>query len=151
MPFGLHKSDKQSEHEDDPAKEEAVESEHDAGTADAEGSGPSPADQPRAEGQPQEENADAMAFRPAFLDSDTPSEPAPAAQPPKGDAFFVSLTRDGAIETHRFDGPSQAQTFIEQLLEEGVSQEEVNVFTGRQATVKVTHRPIVKLATSQDD
>jgi hypothetical protein len=151
MPFGLHKSDKQPEHESDPAKDEALESGHGVGADDAEGNGSSPADQLPAEGQPQKAAPDAMAFRPAFLDSDVPSERAPAVQPPKGDAFFVSVTRNGGVETHRFDGPSQAQTFVEQLLEEGVPQEEVTVFTGRRATLKVTHRPVVKLATSQDD
>ncbi len=141
MPFSRGKSDKQPEHESDPANEEAPHGRQGAGTAD----------QPHAGGQPQEGAPDAMAFRPTFLDSDAPGERAPAAQPPKGDAFFVSVTRDGGTETHRFDGPSQAQTFVEQLLEEGVPQEEVTVFTGRRATLKVTHRPVVKLATSQDD
>ncbi len=92
-----------------------------------------------------------MAFRPTFLDSDAPGERAPAAQPPKGDAFFVSVTKDGGTETHRFDGPSQAQTFVQQLLEEGVPQEEVTAFSGRRMALRVTRRPIVKLVTSQDD
>ncbi len=118
MPFGRGKSDKQPEHESDPAKEEAP---------------------------------DVMAFRPTFLDSDAPGERAPAAQPPKGDAFFVSVTRDGGTETHRFDGPSQAQTFVEQLLEEDVPQEEVTAFSGRRMALKVSRRPIVKLVTGQDD
>jgi hypothetical protein len=151
MPFGLHKSDKQPEHESNPAKEEALEDGQGANTAHAEGSGPSPTSQPQTGGQPQEEDRGAMAFRPTFLDSDTPSERAPAAQPPKGDAFFVSVTRDGGIQTHRFDGSSQAQTFVEQLLEEGVPQEEVTAFSGRQVALRVSHRPVVKLATSQDD
>jgi hypothetical protein len=141
MPLGLGKSDKQPEHESDPANEEAPHGRQGAGTAD----------QPHAEGQPQEEAPDAMAFRPTFLDSDAPGERAPAAQPPKGDAFFVSVTKDGGAETHRFDGPSQAQTFVEQLLEEGVPQEEVTAFSGRRMALRVTRRPIVKLVTSQDD
>src|SRR4030042_105680 len=74
-------------------------------------------------------------------------EGAPEAQPPKGDAFFVSVTKDGGTETHRFDGPSQAQTFVEQLLEEGVPQEEVTAFSGRRMAVRGSHRPIVKPAT----
>ena len=141
MPLGRGKSDKQPEHESDPAKENAPHSRQGTGTAD----------QQHAGGQPQEEAPDAMAFRPTFLDSDAPSERAPAAQPPKGDAFFVSVTRDGGTETHRFDGPSQAQTFVEQLLEEGVPQEEVTAFSGRRMALRVTRRPIVKLVTSQDD
>jgi len=151
MPFSRDKSDKQPEHESDPAKEEALESSPGAGTADPESSGPFPADQPHAGGQPQEEAPDAMAFRPTFLDSDAPSERAPGAQPPKGDAFFVSVTKDGGTEIHRFDGPAQAQTFVEQLLEEGMPQEEVTAFSGRRVALRVTHRPIVKLVTSQDD
>jgi len=141
MPFGRGKLDKRPEHESDPANKEALEGSQGAGTAD----------QPHAGGQRQEEAPDAMAFRPAFLDSDAPSERPPGAQSPKGDAFCVSGTRDGVIETHRFDGPSQAQTFVEQLLEEGVPQEEVTVFSGRRVALRVTHQPIVKLVTSQDD
>ena len=118
MPLGLGKSNKQPEHESDPANEEAP---------------------------------DAMAFRPTFLDSDAPGERAPAAQPPKGDAFFVSVIRDGGTETHHFDGPSQAQTFVEQLLEEGVPQEEVTAFSGRRMALRVSRRPIVKLVTGQGD
>jgi hypothetical protein len=151
MPFGLSKSDKQPEHESDPANEETLEDRQGAVAADTEGSGPFPVDQPDADGHPKEENPDAMAFRPAFLSSDAPGERAPAVQPPKGDAFFVSVSKDGGIETRRFDGPSQAQTFVEQLLEEGVPQEEVTAFSGRRVTLKVTRRPIVKLVTSQDD
>ncbi len=151
MPFGLHKSDKQPEYESEPAKEKTLEDRESAGTAHAEGSGPPPTDQPQIGGQPQEETPDAMAFRPTFLDSDAPSERAPAAQPPKGDAFFVSVTRDDGIQTHRFDDSSQAQTFVEQLLEKGVPQDEVTAFSGHQVALRVSHRPVVKLATSQDD
>jgi hypothetical protein len=151
MPLGLGKSDKRPEHESDPAKEETLEDRQGAGTVDPESSGPFPAGQPHAGGQPQEQAPDVMAFRPTFLDSDAPSERTPADQPPKGDAFFVSVTRDGGTETHRFDGPSQAQTFVEQLLEEGVPQEEVTAFSGRRMALRVSRRPIVKLVTSQDD
>jgi hypothetical protein len=107
---------------------------------------------PEHESDPANEEApDAMAFRPTFLDSDTPGERAQAAPPPKGDAFFVSVTRDGGTETHRFDDPSQTQTFVEQLLEEGVPQEEVTAFSGHRMALRVTRRPIVKLVTGQDD
>ncbi len=107
---------------------------------------------PERESDPAKEEApDVMAFRPTFLDSDAPSERAPAAQPPKSDAFFVSVTKDGGTETHHFNGPSQAQTFVEQLLEEGVPQEEVTAFSGRRIALRVSRRPIVKLVTSQDD
>ena len=145
MPLGLDKSDKQPKHEGDPATEETLQGSQGAGSADP----PNPDDQPK--GQPKEDIPDAMAFRPAFLDSDTPSERAPTAQPPTDDIFFVSVTKDGGIETHRFDNPSEAQAFVEQLLEEGVPQEEVTAFSGRRVALKVTHRPTVKLVTGQDD
>ena len=141
MPFGLSKSDKQPEHEGNPATEEALQGSQDAGTADP----------PNPGGQPKEDIPDAMAFRPAFLDSDAPGERAPAAQPPTGNVFFVSVTKDGGIETRRFDDPSEAQAFVEQLLEEGTPQEEVTAFSGRRVALKVTHRPTVKLVTGQDD
>jgi len=141
MPFGLGKSDKQPEHEGHPPTEEALRGSQGAGTADS----------PNPDGQPKEDTPDAMAFRPTFLDSDAPSERAPAAQPSTGDVFFVSVTRDGGIETHRFDDPSEAQAFVEQLLEEGVPQEEVTAFSGRRVSLRVTHRPTVKLVASQDD
>ena len=141
MPLGLDKSDKQPKHEGDPASEEPLQESQGAGSADP----PNPDDQPK------EDIPDAMAFRPAFLDSDTPSERAPTAQPPTDDIFFVSVTKDGGIETHRFDDPSEAQAFVEQLLEEGVPQEEVTAFSGRRVALRVTHRPIVKLVASQDD
>jgi hypothetical protein len=141
MPFGLGKSDKQPEHEDHPPTEEALRGSQGTGTADP----------PNPGGQPKEDIPDAMAFRPAFLDSDTPSERAPAAQPPTDDIFFVSVTRDGNTETYRFDDPSEAQAFVEQILEEGVPQEEVTAFSGRRVALRVTHRPIVKLVASQDD
>jgi hypothetical protein len=92
-----------------------------------------------------------MAFRPTFLNSDAPNEPTPAAQPPKGDVFFVSVSKDGGTETHRFDRSSQAQTFVEELLEEGVAQEQVAAFSGHRVALRVTNRPVVKLVTSQDN
>lgn len=150
MPFGLGKPERRPGEETDPAAEETLEGNQGAPTADPDGSGPFPVDQPDAGRQP-EGAPDAMAFRPTFLDSEAPREQGPAAQPPKGDAFFVSVTRDVETETHRFDEPSQAQTFVEHLLEEGVPQEEVTAFSGRRIALKVSHRPIVKLTTGQDE
>lgn len=150
MPFGLGKPEKRPGEEIDPAADETLEGNRGAPTADPDGSGPFPMDQPDAGRQP-EGAPDAMAFRPVFLDSGTPREQGPAAHPPRGDAFFVSVTRDGSTETHRFDEPSQAQTFVEQILGEGVPQEEVTAFSGRLMALKVSHRPIVKLVTGQDE
>jgi len=150
MPLGLNKSDKQPQHESDPAGEEVLDTSEDTGSADSEGSDPSPTDQSEPSGQPHGDGHEAMAFRPAFLNSDMPGESAPAAQPPRGDAFFISVSRDERVETHRFDGPSQAQTFVEQLLEEGVPEDGVTAFSGHRVTLRVTNRPVVKLVAAQD-
>ncbi len=147
MPFGLGKSDKQPEHEDHPPTEEALRESQGAITADP----PITADPANPADEPKEDTSEGMTFRPTFLDSDAPSEPAPAAQPPADDFFFVSVTRDGGSETRRFDDPSEAQAFVEQLLEEGVPQEEVAAFSGRRVALRITHRPTVKLVARQDD
>lgn len=150
MPFGLGKPEKRPGEEIDPPAEEALEGNQGAPAADPDGGDSFPVDQPDA-GRQREGAPDAMAFRPAFLDSGTPREQEAAAHPPKGEAFFVSVTRDGETETHRFDEPSRAQTFVEQLLEEGVPEEEVSAFSGRRVALKITHRPVVRLATGQDE
>jgi hypothetical protein len=150
MPFGLGKPEKRPGEEIDPAEEETLEADQGAPAADPDGSDPLPVDQPDATRQP-EEAPGAMAFRPAFLDSGTPREQGPAVHPPKGDAFFVCVATDGETETHRFDEPTQAQTFVEHLLEEGVPQEEMTAFIGHRMALKVTHRPVVKLSTGQDE
>jgi hypothetical protein len=150
MPFGLGKSEKMPDHEGDPENEDAMENGQDATAVDTEDDDTFPTDDPPAAGQPQEESPSAMAFRPSFLDSDDPSERTPATPPPKGDAFFISVARDDDSEIHYFDGPSQAQMFVEQLLEEGVPEEDVTAFSGHRVSLKVTHRPVVKLVASQD-
>ena len=94
-------------------------------------------------------------FRPDYLDEDAPrgnaAATSPAREPPAGDTFFVSVTKQNGIETHRFENPIEAQTFVEQLLEDGVPQEEVTAFSGRKLALAVSHRPIVKLVSSKDD
>jgi hypothetical protein len=151
MPFGLGKSEKQPDQEGDPQNEDALEGALEATAVDTEDDDPSPAYDPPAAAQAQEENSGAMAFRPSFLDSDTPGERAPAAPQVGGDAFFISVARDDGSDIHCFDGPVQAQAFVEQLLEEGVPEENVTAFSGRRVSLKVTHRPVVKLVTSQDE
>ncbi len=136
MPFGLRKSEKQPE-----GKVEE---------------GPSFPDSPAIEAQTGE-NAPQMpiTFRPAFLDEDQQGEGvsarAPAAKPPAGDAFFVSVTQDGNSEVHRFDDPSTVQAFVEELLEKGTPEELVTAFSGRKLALRVSRRPVVKLVSSQKD
>lgn len=94
-----------------------------------------------------------ITFRPSFLDEDQQGEGvsarAPGAKPPEGDAFFVSVSQDGNSEVHRFDDPSTVQAFVEELLEKGTPEELVTAFSGRKLALRVTHRPVVKLVSSQ--
>ena len=139
MPFSLAKPDKRPKDEKETPKDAGEEIE-DGDVAVA--------DPPATEGQA-EETPRAPAFRPAFLDEETPSQSAAATEtatpPPEGDTFFVSVARDGGAETHRFDNPAEVQTFVEQLLEADVPQEDVTVFSGRRLALKIRHRPAVKL------
>jgi len=94
-------------------------------------------------------------FRPNYLEEDAPRKATatttPAREPLEGDTFFVSVTKQSGSETHRFENPIEAQTFVEQLLEDGVPQEEVTAFSGRKLALAVSHRPIVKLLSNQED
>jgi hypothetical protein len=147
MPFGLSEPTR-------PEDEEAVQQEtldgDDAASADA-GNG---ADAPADNGQTAAEPYKRMSFRPDFLDDAAPSEgatTATAVRPlPQGDTFFVSVTRDGAAELHRFDSALEAQAFVEEQLGDGVQQEDVTAFSGRRLAFNVSHRPIVKLFTQED-
>ena len=97
-----------------------------------------------------------MSFRPDYLDDTAPHEGATATavaevRPlPQGDAFFVSVTRDGVPDLHRFDSAAEAQAFIEEQLGEGVQQEDVSAFSGHRLAFNVSHRPIVKLLTPEE-
>ena len=139
MAFSLTKTDKQSKDEEETPKDAGEEIE-DGDTAVAD----PPATDDRAE-----ETTRAPVFRPAFLDEETPGKSAAATEtatpPPEGDTFFVSVTRNGGAETHRFDNPAEVQTFVEQLLEDGVPQEDVTAFSGQRLALKIHHRPVVKL------
>lgn len=115
-----------------------------------EGASPATADPPATEDQANtDKEYRAPVFRPDYLDEDAARESAaastPAREPPVGDTFFVSVTKKDGFETHRFENPIEAQTFVEQLLEDGVPQEEVTAFGGRKLALAVSHRPIVKL------
>src|SRR3972149_2269249 len=104
---------------------------------------------PAGNGQTEREPYKRMSFRPDYLDDTAPHEGAPATavaeiRPlPQGDAFFVSVTRDGASEIHRFDSAVEAQAFVEEQLGDGLPQEDVTAFSGRRLGVKGSHRPLV--------
>ncbi len=160
MPFGLGKSEKRTEDEDMASKETAEGSE----VAPATGSGngareddsPATANAPATEDQAKQgKEYRAPTFRPDYLDEDEPRKGAaattPAREPLDGDTFFVSVTKQNGSETHRFEDPIEAQGFVEQLLEDGIPQEEVTAFSGRKLALAVSRRPIVKLLSSQED
>ena len=160
MPFGLGKSEKRTEDEDMAPKKTAEGSEVAPTTASGngawEGDSPATADTPATEDQAKTgKEYRAPTFRPDYLDEDTPRKgtatTTPAGEPLEGDTFFVSVTKQDGSETHRFEDPIEAQAFVEQLLEDGVPQEEVTVFSGRKLALAVSHRPIVKLLSSQED
>jgi len=82
-------------------------------------------------------------FRPDFLDKDAPQAAPRAAA--AGAVFFVSVAKEGGDEVYRFDDAVTTQTFVEQLLEQGVAAEDVSAFAGRRLDFKVSHRPVVSL------
>ena len=156
MPFGSSKS---ARPEDEDAiqqdtygnDEESAEAGDGAGDGDAQETS-APAGNGQTEGEPYKR----MSFRPDYLDDTAPPEEASATAvaevkpPPQGDAFFVSVTRDGASEIRRFDGAAEAQAFVEEQLGDGVPQDDVTAFSGRRLAFNVSHRPIVKLLTQED-
>ena len=160
MPFGLGKSEKRTEDEDMAPKETAKDSEvaptTGSGNGAREGASPATAGTPATKNQANTgKQFRAPDLRPDYLDEDAPRESTvartPAREPPGGDTFFVSVTKQNGSETHRFENPVEAQSFVEQLLEDGVPQEEVTVFSGRKLALSVSHRPIVKLVSSKGD
>ena len=160
MPFGLGKSEKRTEDEDMAPQDTAEGSEAAPTTGSdngaGEGASPTTSGPPATEDQAKTgKEFRAPEFRPDYLDEDAPSGSAaaktPARKPPEGDTFFVSVTKQNGIETHRFDDPFATQAFVEQLLEDGVPQEEVTAFSGRKLALAVSHRPIVKLVGSKGD
>ena len=160
MPFGLGKSEKPTEDEDMAPKKTAEGSEvapaTGSGNGAREGDSPATADPSAIEDQAKTgKEYRAPTFRPDYLDEDASRKgtaaTTPAREPPDGDTFFVSVTKQDGSETHRFEDPIEAQAFVEQLLEDGVPQEEVTAFSGRKLALAVSHRPIVKLLSSQED
>ncbi len=146
MPFSLAKSDKHSKNEKETAKDADKEIEDgDAAVADP----------PATDGQAEETPYRPPTLRPDFLDEETPGPGAAttetATPPPEGDAFFVSVTRDGGAETHRFDHATEVQTFVEELLEADVPQEDVTAFSAHRLALKVRHRPVVKLFAHEEE
>ena len=151
MPFGSSKSAR-------PEDEDAVQQDTPDGNAE-EGAGngdgqetSAPAGNGQTEGAPYKR----MSFRPDYLDDTAPHEQAPATAvaeirpPPQGDTFFVSVTRDGVPDLHRFDSAIDAQAFVEEQLGDGVQQDDVTAFSGHRLAFHVSHRPIVKLLTPEE-
>lgn len=156
MPLGLGKSEKQAEEEGQTVPEDTLGGDKGAAAAVSDDEAVSESSEPAAAGDQAKQGGEyrPMAFRPAFLD-ETPSSlgaaTSPAAQRLDCDAIFVSVARQDATEIRRFDDPSEAQSFLEELLEEGVPQEDVTAFSGHRLTLKVSHRPVVKLSGGQED
>ena len=155
MQFGSSKSARPEDEDtfQQDTSDRNVEESADAESGDGDGQETSaPAGNGETEGAPYKR----MSFRPDYLDDTAPHEGAPATavaeiRPlPQGDAFFVSVTRDGASEIHRFDSAVEAQAFVEEQLGGGVQQEDVTAFSGRRLAFNVSHRPIVKLLTQEE-
>ena len=160
MPFRIGKSEKRTEDEDMALKETAEGDEvaPSSGSDNGARKGDSSATEDPPVTEDQAETGKAYGtpkFRHDYLDEDAAREGAAAATPtrpqPHADVFFISVTKKDGSETHIFADPVEAQTFVEQLLEEGVAREEVTAFSGRKLALEVTHRPIVKLLGSQQD
>ncbi len=89
-------------------------------------------------------------FRPSFLD--TEERPVPETQPrPQADVFFVEVTSNGTSETHRFDQAEEAQSFLEDLLNQGTPENEVAAFSGHRLAMKVSFRPVVHLNAGEEE
>ena len=91
--------------------------------------------------------------------------PAPAADPigevvasadptPRGRArLIVVATHEGMTdwgETHLFDDPQSAASFVASLVEGGVDQKRIVVFNGRPMNVAVTYRPVVEISKEEE-
>lgn len=155
MPLGLSKSSRPED--EDPVQQETANGDDEASTDAGDGAAVvdrQATDAPAGNGQTEGEPYKRMSFRPDFLDDAAPSEgatTATAVRPlPQGDAFFVSVARDGTTELHRFDSTVEAQAFVEEQLGDGVPQEDVTAFSGRRLAFNVSHRPIVKLVTQEE-
>ena len=157
MPFGLSKSSQPED--EDPVPQETANGDDEASTDTGDGAAVvdrQAKDAPAGNGQTEGAPYKRMSFRPDYLDDTAPHEGATVTavaevRPlPQGDAFFVSVTRDGAPELHRFDSAVEAQAFVEEQLGGGVQQEDVKAFSGRRLAFNVSHRPIVKLLTQED-
>ena len=153
MPFGSSKSTR-------PEDEDAIQRDTPDGNVEesenaSEGGGEETS-APAGNGQTESAPYKRMSFRPDYLDDTAPQDEAPATAvaemraPPRGDAFFVSVTRDGVPDLHRFDSAAEAQAFVEEQLGEGVQQEDVSAFSGHRLAFNVSHRPIVKLLTPEE-
>jgi len=153
MPFGSAKS---ARPEDEDILQQDTSDENAEESAEASDGGAQETGAPVGNGQSEGAPYKRMSFRPDYLDDTAPHEAAPATavaevRPlPHGDAFFVSVTRDGVSDLHRFDSAIEAQAFVEEQLGDGVQQEDVAAFSGHRLGFNVSHRPIVKLLTPEE-
>jgi hypothetical protein len=145
MPI-LGKSGKKTEEE----RQESVDGDQGAGApSEQDGASANTSMEDQASKGEQGEDGGRPSFRPDFLDENGPGQATATAAPlssrVKGDVIFVSVAKEGGAEVHRFDDATEAQTFVEQLLEEGVAPEEVTAHSGFKLEFKVRHRPVVRL------
>ena len=138
MPFGRAKTEQKDGYA--PASDESPQGDRSVDRVDPDDAG----------GQSREDASGPAAFRPTFLEPDERTRPG-ARPTPTADAFFISVASENGTATHRFDDLPAAQTFVEQLLEQGVPQEEVTAFSGRRAAMEVTQRPVVHLASTREE
>ena len=153
MPFGSSKSAR-------PEDEDAIQQDTPDGTVEesenASGGDGQETSAPAGNGQTEGAPYKRMSFRPDYLDDTAPHQEASATAvaeirpPPQGDTFFVSVTRDGVPDLHRFDSAAEAQAFVEEQLGDGVQQDDVTAFSGHRLAFNVSHRPIVKLLTPEE-
>ena len=57
--------------------------------------------------------------------------------------YLVMHDDNGERKTSQFDGQAEAQSFIEELLAQGVSREAIDTFRGSKLDFDVTFRPVV--------
>ena len=153
MPFGSSKS---AHPEDEDAIQQDTSGRNVEESENASEGGGEETSAPAGNGQTEAAPYKRMSFRPDYLDDTAPREEATATAvaemraPPRGDAFFVSVTRDGVPDLRRFDSAAEAQAFVEEQLGEGVQQDDISAFGGHRLAFNVSHRPIVKLFTQED-
>jgi hypothetical protein len=54
-------------------------------------------------------------------------------------------------EAHLFDDAASAASFVASLVEGGLDQERIAVFTGRPMAINVTYRPVVEIKKEEEE